>query len=157
MDGKEHEGRIAYEKGITDSMTAFKEAEAGADPQTIIFAELVFLQQELQFCHERDAHTRNSLIKAVQDFEDALCSLEAVDEPGYKTAEKTYPQNAKYRYQRFPKDAFHTACIAHRTRINNILRSPGINMIEKAVLEQRSKNTQTAQAGYVKRQQAALR
>jgi hypothetical protein len=155
-DGKEHEGRISYEKGILDSMTAFKEAEDGADPQTIVLAELVFLQQELQFCHERDVNTRSSLIKAVRDFEDALRSLEAVDEPGYKIAEKTYPQNSKYRYQGFPKDAFHTACIVHRTRISNILRSPGINMIEKAVLEQRSANTKTAQASYIQKQQAAL-
>ncbi|GHV85513.1 hypothetical protein AGMMS50230_11210 [Spirochaetia bacterium] len=72
-------------------------------------------------------------------------SLQAVADSGYKTAEKTYPQNPKYRIQGFPKDAFHLACIAHRTRFRNVLRSPGINMIEKAVLQQRTANRRPGQ------------
>jgi hypothetical protein len=48
--GKEQEGRISYEKGIALALTAFKEAQATADPQTMILAEYTFLTQELEFC-----------------------------------------------------------------------------------------------------------
>ncbi|GHV43659.1 hypothetical protein AGMMS49546_25910 [Spirochaetia bacterium] len=78
-DSEEHAGRIHYERGISGASNAFHEAQNSADPQIIVLSELVFLQQELQFCNEADA--------------------------GYKIAEKTYPQNPKYRIQGFPKDA----------------------------------------------------
>ena len=48
--GKEQEGRISYEEGIAEALTAFKEAQTTADPQTMILAEYTFLTQELQFC-----------------------------------------------------------------------------------------------------------
>jgi hypothetical protein len=56
-----------------------------------------------------------------------------------------------------PKDSFHIACIAHRTRIQNILRVPGMNMTEKAVYQQRFTNMRTAQESYVTLQEVALR
>jgi hypothetical protein len=138
-------------------LSAFKKAQASADPKTLILAELAFLQQELQFCHEADTDTRSSLSQAIQNFNDALLSLEAVEDAVmYQGAEKTHPHSPKYRIQGYPKDAFHLACIAHRTRIRNSLRTPGINMIEKAVLNQRSANMIVAQNGYVEKQKKAL-
>ena len=41
--GNEQEGRISYEDGIAAAMTAFKEAQATADPETIILAEYAFI------------------------------------------------------------------------------------------------------------------
>ena len=38
--GKEREGRISYEDGIAKAMSAFKEAQATADPETTIVYEL---------------------------------------------------------------------------------------------------------------------
>jgi hypothetical protein len=156
-DGEEHEGRIAYETGISGALAAFQQAQSTADPQTLILAELNFLQQELSFCHEADTDTKSSLTQAIQSFEDALLSLEAVeDTAGYKNcADKTWPHSPKYRIQGFPKDAFHIACIAHRTRLRNVLRAPGINMIEKAVLTQRAANMSAAQGSYVEKQKKA--
>jgi hypothetical protein len=78
------------------------------------------------------------------------------DAAGYKVADKTWPHNPKGRIQGFPKDAFHQACIAHRTRLNNVLRAPGINMLEKAVLQQRAANMTAAQSGYIAKQKVAL-
>jgi hypothetical protein len=157
VDGKEHEGRIFYEKGIASAATAFQEAQTTADPQTIIFAELVFLQQELQFCHESDTDTHNSLIQAIQSFEDALRCLKTVENKTlYQGAETTHPTSPKYRIQSFPKDSFHLACIAHRTRLRNVLRTPGINMAEKAVLRQRIVNMRTAQGSYIEKQEKVL-
>jgi hypothetical protein len=157
VDGKEHEGRISYEKGITSAALAFQEAQTTAKPQTLILAELVFLQQELQFCHESDIDTHSSLIQAIQSFEDALRCLETLEnETLYRGAETTYPTSPKYRIQDCPKDAFHLACTAHQTRLRNVLRSLGINVTEKAVLRQRALNMGTARRSYIEKQKKAL-
>jgi len=131
--GEEQRGRVFYEEGISMAMSAFLEAKTSADPEQIIRAEYAFLSQELQFCGEGDKDARNSLAKAVEGFQDAfLCLKAAEDAAGYReVAGRTYPCDHKYRVQGFPKDAFHIACAAHRTRIKNILRSPGIDAIEK--------------------------
>jgi hypothetical protein len=154
--GKAEEGRINYEKGIALAMSAFQEAQTTADPQTIILAEYAFLTQELEFCEKTDKDSLSSLAQAIQSFDDAFLALQAVEESGYITAEKTYPHNSKYRFSGFPKDAFHIACIAHKTRLQNVLRAPGIDPIEKALLKQRYANLSAGQGGYVEKQRKAL-
>ena len=101
-----------------------------------------------------DSHS--SLTQAIQSFKDALLALKAVEDSAYKIADQTYPHNEKYRIKSFPKDSYHIACIAHRTRLQNILRSPGIDPIEKALLKQRYANLATAQKGYVGKQGKTL-
>ena len=118
--GKEHEGRVLFEDGIESAMLAFREAQASADPQALILAEYTFLAQELQLCDIYDKDSRDSLTKAIESFDDAFLALQGVEEPGYKTAEKAFPHNGKYRVSGFPKDSFHIAFIAHRTRLKNI-------------------------------------
>ena len=154
--GKAEEGRISYEDGISVASSAFVQAQASADPEIIILAEYTFLNQELQFYDETDMDSHCGLNQAIQSFDDAFLALEAVTEPCYKTADKTHPHNRKYCINGFPKDSFHIACIAHRTRLQNILRSPGIDPIEKALLKQRYANLSTAQKGYVEKQRKAL-
>ena len=88
--GKAEEGRISYEKGISEAMEIFKEAQASLDPQAIILAEYTFLTQELEFCDEADNYGKNSLIKAIQRFDDAFLALQAVVEPDYKISEILY-------------------------------------------------------------------
>ena len=156
-DGFEHAGRLSYENGITIALDTFKSAQYSADPQTMILVEMVYLQQELQFCNEADTITNSSLMQAIQSFKDALRSLKIVEESAlYKAAEATYPTAAKYRYYSFPRDAIHLACAAHRTRLQNSLRTPGINMIEKTVLTQRAANMAAIQAVYAEKQKKAL-
>ena len=155
--GKAEEGRISYETGISDAMTAFKEAQTAADPQIMILAEYTFLSQELQFCEKTDKDSLSSLTQAIQSFDDAFLALQAVEEDGYKMAEQIIPHNKKYRVGGgFPKDSFHIACISHKTRLQNILRSPGIDQIEKALLKQRFANLSAAQNGYINKQTKAL-
>ena len=48
-------------------------------------------------------------------------------------------------------------CIAHRTRLQNILRTPGIDPIEKALLKQRFANLSTGQNGYAEKQKKVLK
>jgi len=155
--GKAEEGRISYEKGIAEALAAFKEAQATADPQTMILAEYTFLTQELQFCEKTDKDSINSLTQALQSFDDAFLAIQAVEEGHYKTTDKTIPHHKKYRVVGgFPKDSFHIACISHQTRLKNIVRSPGIDPIEKALLKQRLANLPTAQGGYIEKQKKAL-
>ena len=156
-NGLEHAGRIYYEEGISISFDTFKEAQSFANPQAMILIELTFLQQELQFCNETDAITRSSLTQAIQSFEDALRCFKTVEKKNlYRGVETSYPTASKYRYHGFPRDAIHLACAAHRTRLQNSLRTPGMNMIEKAVLTQRAANMLAIQAAYMEKQRKAL-
>jgi hypothetical protein len=68
--------------------------------------------------------------------------------------EQSYSHHIQNRYNKMPKDVFHVSCFGHITRINNILRSPGINLAEKTLLEQRLANIKTAQAAYLEKQKA---
>ena len=155
--GKAEEGRISYEIGISAALSAFRDARSTADPQTIILAEYTFLVQELQFCDESDTDTLSSLSQAIQSFDDAFRVLEIVEDTTlYQGAEKSHPRNKKYRVNGFPKDSFHIACIAHKTRLQNILRTPGMDKIEKALLKQRFANLFAAQNGYSEKQKGAL-
>ena len=154
--GKEHEGRRSYERGIATAMTVFQEAQETADPQTIILVEYTFLTQELQFCEKTDKESFNSLNKAIQRFDDAFLALQAVENSGYKIVDKTIPHDKDYRVKGYPKDSFHVACSSHITRLKNILRSPGIDPIEKSLLKQRLLNLPTAQGGYIEKQKKAL-
>ena len=144
--GKAEEGRLSYERGIAGALSVFRDAQSTVDPEIIIIAEYTFLYQELQFCDKNDIDSLSSLTQATQSFDDALLALEAVDDSTlYQGAEKTYPHSQKYRVSGFPKDAFHIACIAHRTRLQNMLRTPGVDPIEKALLKQRFANLATGQ------------
>jgi len=113
--GKEREGRISYEDGIAEAMSVFKEAQATADPQTMILAEYTFLTQELQFCEKTDKDSLNSLTKALQSFDDAFLALRAVENPNYKIADEIIPHHKDYRVGGFPKDSFHIVCGSHKT------------------------------------------
>jgi len=151
--GKAEEGRLSYERGISTALSTFRDAQSTADPHVIILIEYTFLTQELQFCDETDTDSRSSLTMAIQSFDDAFLALKAVEDSTlYQGAELTHPHCKKYRINGFPKDAFHIACTSHRTRIQNILRTPGIDPIEKALLKQRFANLSTAQKGYIEKQ-----
>ena len=154
IEGKEREGRILYEKGIAKALSTFRDA---SDLQTIILAEYTFISQELQFCEKIDKETLTSLNKAIQSFDDAFLVLKIVeDKTLYHVADKAIPHHKDYRVSGFPKDSFHIACSSHKTRINNILRSPGIDPIEKALLKQRFANLSIAQVGYIEKQKKAI-
>jgi len=156
-DGEEREGRISFEEGIAIALSSFLQAASTADPKTILLAEEAFVEKELRFCSENDTNAISSLTQALQSFEDAFLCLETVESADkYKAADSTYPHNPKCRIQGNPKDAFHFAVNAHRTRLNNVTRAPGINMIEKALLEQRATNMTVAQTGYIEKQKKAL-
>jgi hypothetical protein len=154
--GKEGEGRISYEDGIAIALAAFQEVQTSADPQALILAEYAFITQEFQLCEKSDKDSIDSLTKAIASFDDAFLAIKALEESDCKFVDSFFPHNGKYRVSGFPKDSFHIACISHKTRLQNILRAPGIDPIEKALLKQRLANLGTAQGGYVDKQGKAL-
>jgi hypothetical protein len=156
IKGKAEEGRINYEDGISAAMIAFQQAQTAADPQALILAEYTFITQEFQLCDITDKDTINSLTKAIVSFDDAFLAVKAFDESNCKSVDSFFPHDKKYRFNGYPKDPFHIACISHKTRIQNILKSPGIDPIEKALLKQCLANLSTAQIGYVEKQKKAL-
>ncbi len=114
------------------------------------------MSQELEF-HKTDKYALNSLKKAIQKFDDAFLALQAVEESDYKTVDKVFPHNdTEYRVSGFPKDAFHIACISHKTRFENILKVPGFDPIEKQLVIQRLANLPVAQSCYIEKQKIAL-
>ena len=155
--GKAEEGRISYEKGIALLMTSFQKAQATADPQAIILAEYTFLSQELEFCEKTDKDSLSSLTIAIQSFDDAFLALEVVkDKTIYQGVDKAIPHSGKHRFKGLPMDAYHIACHSHKTRLRNILKTPGLDPIEKALLKQRLVNLSAGQDGYVERQKKSL-
>jgi hypothetical protein len=155
--GKAEEGRLSYERGVAEALSAFHDTESTADPQTIIFVEYTFISQELQFCEETDKDTLSSLTQAIQSFDDAFLALKVVeDKTLYKAVDDTHPHCKKYRVKDFPKDSYHIACISHKTRIQNMLRTPGTDPLEKALLKQRFANLSAAQSGYIEKQKKVL-
>jgi hypothetical protein len=155
--GEEHEGHRSYDFGIGESMAVFKEAQASGDPETMLKVERAFLEEELQFCDPSDKAALGSVTQAIQSFKDSLRTLAiAEDSVLYKAAEQTYPTHKNYRVQGMPKDAIHIAAAAHRTRIGNIIRAPGMNMAEKSLFQQRSSNMITLQQSYLEKQKNTL-
>jgi hypothetical protein len=155
----ESDGRTRYRYGLALAMKAFQEVGniAMEDLELLILAEYTFLTQELRFCDPTDTQAVASLTRAVQSFDDAFRALEAAaDGVLYRGADLAQPRSFKYRIKGMPKDAFHIACMSHRTRLGNILRSPGINLVEKELLKQRSANLSAAQSAYLERQRAIL-
>jgi len=140
-------------------MEAFQNVSDNAeeDLEMLILAEYTFVTQELSFTDPDDTRTYASLLQAIRSFDDAFFALRTVEDPtAYAGADNTYPHHSKYRVKNMPKDAFHIACISHRTRILNSLGTPGVNMAEKDLLKLRCVNMTRAQAAYIMKQKAAL-
>jgi len=161
--GKEHEGRLSYERGISEALFNFKEAQATADPQTIVLAEYTFITQELEFCEKTDKDSISSLSKAIRTFDDAFLTLRTVEGSHYEVVEQAISHEKESHVKGFPMDAFDIAFISHQICLHNVLLAPSVNMytqlslilvkvpliIKKTVLEQRVANMASAQAAYM--------
>ncbi|GHU98227.1 hypothetical protein FACS189483_05970 [Spirochaetia bacterium] len=162
--GATEDGFVSYSSGMANALAVFKEVsdlqsadQAANDLETLILAEYAYLTEELRHCRPEETQVVTSMTAALASFDDALLALEAVQDPTvYLGAEKTWPHNPDYRYNDMPRDVFHIACHAHRTRLNTPLRVPGINTVERQVYEQRSVNMTVAQNAYLKKQKIAL-
>jgi len=158
-DGGEREGRISFQNGLALALDTFKkiQSQVNEDLELLILAEYVFLSQELQFCASKDTNAITSLTRAIQEFDEAFLALGVLQNTEvYKSLEKAISHRPEFRYKEMPKDAFHVACAGHKVRIQNILKSPGINLAEKELLKQRYSNMETAQSVYLEKQKKIL-
>jgi hypothetical protein len=158
-EGFEAKGRLRYREGIALAMETFREALVfiATDLELLIRLEHSFLVQELHNCDPSDEDSIASLEQAIADFGDAFRALAAVNEgAAYRIVELACSHKQQYRHKGMPKDAFHVACISHLTRINNALRTTGLNLVEKDLLKQRKANLKSAQDAYLEMQKAAL-
>jgi hypothetical protein len=158
-DGGEREGRISFQTGLALALDTFKKVQiqVNEDLELLILAEYAFLSQELQFCASVDTNAITSLTKAIQEFDEAFLALGVLQNTEvYKSLEKAISHRPEFRYKAMPKDAFHVACTGHKARIQNILKSPGINFAEKELLKQRYSNMGTAQSVYLDKQKKIL-
>ncbi|MDR2482409.1 MAG: hypothetical protein LBD08_02115 [Treponema sp.] len=158
-DGLERKGRINYEAGLSLAMEVFKAVQmiAPLDLELIMMAEYTFISQELQFCAAADTNTVSSLTNAIHDIDEAFSALKILEnEPVYQFVEQSISHHLNFRYKGMVKDAFHAACLGHKARIRNILKSPGISLVEKELLQQRYSNMVTAQLVYLSKQKKAL-
>ena len=78
------------------------------------------------------------------------------DKTKYQIVENSIPHDEKYRVKGYPMDSFHIACKGHIGRLQNILKSPGIDPIEKALLNQRLDTIKAGQEGYTELQRKVL-
>jgi len=157
IDGQEHEGHVAHDEGLKGIMALLTEVRAEKDLEAMIITENAYIREELALCDAENKAAIASMTRAVASFDDALRALEAVEESGYKTAEKTYPRNTKYRVKgNLPKDALHSACIANKTRIKSFISAPGINPVLYDLSVLRIEMMQSARDFYAERQVAAI-
>jgi hypothetical protein len=155
--GEAEDGLNSYYRGLGGAMSVFQEAVASADAEAMILVEHAFLTEEKRMCDPANKAVDGSLTAASDSLDDALRALKAVaDVSLYRGAELTYPRIGKYRVGDMPKDAFYIACIAHRTRLNNTLKTPGLNATEQGIYKQRVANMGIAQKVYIELQQKAL-
>ncbi|GHU40952.1 hypothetical protein FACS1894190_08460 [Spirochaetia bacterium] len=158
IKGEAEAGRTNYHNGMDKAIVAFTAAAKSNDVELMILVEHAFLTEEKRFCDSTNKAVLGSLTHAVESFDDALRALESVmDVTLYRGADLAFPRNGKYRVGDMPKDAFHIACIAHRTRLNNTLKTPGLNSSEQNVYKQRIVNMRVAQNVYLQLQNEVLK
>ncbi|GHV34440.1 hypothetical protein AGMMS4952_26850 [Spirochaetia bacterium] len=163
IEGSTETGRVSYRDGLAEAMAVFQEVTASGDARTSILVDHAYVTQERQFCDPQDVDAIGSLTAAVTGFDDALRVLPTVaDAAAYHFVETSYPHDSTYRVGGMPKDAadlrsVHIACIGHKMRLLNTLRTPGLSMMEKAVYQQRRENMSAVQSVYLALQQTAMR
>ncbi len=145
-------GLASFMNGLLSAQVVFTEVHDNAanDIEAVVLVEQVYLTEERRYCRDTEKGVTASMTAGIVAFDDALRALEiAQDAATYRNAEATYSHLPEYRYKGMPKDAFHVACLAASTRLNNTLRTPGINDIERQIYDQRSKNMSAAQGAYL--------
>jgi hypothetical protein len=156
-DGEEHEGMVTFTKGIVIATEMYTEAMKSGDPELMFLAEYTYMSEELEHAETNETGAHASAVAAVQSFDDALLALKAVADPAmYQGVELALPHRGQWRYKSLPRDAFHVACIAHKTRIKNGLSRFGVSRRDRSLAELRITVLAAAQQMYIKKQQAAL-
>jgi hypothetical protein len=155
--GETEKGLDDFEDGHALAMRIFQEAAASGDVELILLAEYLFVTQELAESEGGEPEGKASAEAALQSFDDAFLALKAVEEgPPYHTVEMAFPHRNQWRYKGLPRDAFHVACIAHKTRLKNGLSRLGLPKLDRELAKTRIIALGAIQQVYCAKQQAAL-
>ncbi|MDR3325361.1 MAG: hypothetical protein LBS82_05185 [Spirochaetaceae bacterium] len=158
INGKAEAGLLDFQAGHALAKRTFQEAVASGDVELILLAEYLFVTQELAESEGDEPEGMASAEAALQSFDDAFLALKAVEEgAAYHIAEQTFPHHGQWRYNGLPRDAFHVAAIAHKTRLKNGLSRLGLPKLDRELAKTRVTALGAIQQVYVERQQAALR
>jgi hypothetical protein len=157
VNGSAEAGLVSFQTGMNDAMAVFQEIAVSGDAKTMILIEHAFLTEEKRFCVPSNKAVLGSLTHAIDSFDDALRILPVVENaPSYQCVDMAFPRHGDYRVEGMPKDALHLACIAHRTRLNNTLKTPGLNPTELTIYQQRAMNMGVIKKVYIALQKTAL-
>jgi hypothetical protein len=157
INGETEAGLVSLQTGMANAMAVFQDVAIGADAETMILIEHAFLTEEKRFCIPSNKAVLGSLTHAIDSFDDALRILPVVgNASSYQCVDMAFPRHGDYRVEGMPKDALHLACIAHRTRLNNTLKTPGLNPSEFTIYQQRITNMAVVKKVYLALQKTAL-
>jgi hypothetical protein len=155
--GRAENGRVNFENGHAIARQTFQEALASGDVELIMLAEYFFVGQELNESEGDEPEGRASAEAALQSFDDAFLALKAVGDPAaYRGVEMAFPHRSQWRYKGLPRDAFHVACIAHKTRLKNGLSRLGLPKLDRELTKARIAALGATQQVYCAKQQAIL-
>ncbi|WP_031485746.1 hypothetical protein [Maridesulfovibrio frigidus] len=144
---------LAFQKGLKDTLSMYKELAESQDPEAILNAEKIALIQEKN-TYANSAEMTNSIKPALTQVEEAKKSMEQVqDSEAYKKAASTYA--GKRKQGGLPLDGFREFIKSHQARLTNRLKGDGSHD-EKNLLRQRKKNLTKANELYMGMQKKAL-
>jgi hypothetical protein len=157
IKGKTEAGLLDFEEGHAIAIQNFQEALASGDVELILLAEYFFVGQELADSESDEPEGRASAEAALQSFDDAFLALKAVDDSAaYRGVEMAFPHRDQWRYKGLPRDAFHVACFAHKTRFKNGLSRLGLPKLDRELTKARIAALGATQQVYCTKQQAIL-
>ena len=146
---------IAYAKGLELTLFALKAINKANELDTIIRAEELLVEQEIELHSIQDPAILPSLKAAVADFVVIKSSVKTVKVPAdYQKAATTY--HSKKKVHGVIADGCHEAMNSHITRLGNRMSAVGISIPEKSILRQRQANMRTVKELYIELQQKAL-
>jgi hypothetical protein len=155
--GKTEAGLLDFEAGHTLAKRTFQEAIASGDVELILLAEYLFVTQELAESEGDEPEGKSSAEAALHSFDDAFLALKIVDDTAvYRGVEMAFPHRGQWRYKDLPRDAFHVACIAHKTRLRNGLSRLGLPKLDRELAKTRIAALGAIQQVYIEKQQSAL-
>jgi hypothetical protein len=157
IPGKTEAGHFDFQTGHAIAMRTFQEAVASGDVDLVMLAENLFVSQELAESKGDEPEATASAEAALQSFDDAFLVLQIVDDPAvYRGVELGFPHRGQWRYKDLPRDAFHVAVIAHKTRLKNGLSRIGLPKLDRELAKTRIAALGAIQQVYCAKQQAAL-
>jgi len=144
---------LEFQKSLLTTLTTYKSLGKSNNPELILAAEKLTLQQELA-TYANSVEMVNSIKPALEQLEEAFRALKLVqDKDAYAKAAQAF--SAKRKQGGLPLDAFREFILSHTARLTNRLKGTA-SVSEKNILRQRKDNLKAANERYMDLQREAL-